>query len=599
MTGLDTETHLGSAILVTTGRNHLLFPKTFGHCLEFLLSQDDKQFCCWNADYDVSAMVKFLQPGILERLFKMEKVAFPETVFGLKTTIKLHYIPRKFLKIKIGARKAVIEIYDLAQFYNCSLEFAAQQEFGEGKSDPGVPWDQLRDVLLGGGLRAKKIVEYGKRDALLVERLAERTREKFDKIGVDFSRPISCASLSYQVFKEELTERRVPIWANHDARDSFRGGMIECLQAGYFPKAYYIDLRSAYPSIIRELTETPSYWIPIKPGERPNELATYASVDCGIHIQPGLHKSPFVFSAGGIINQYRVGRWRLWLDLFSFKEAVRLGYLIHVFGGTQGIGIPGGRTPFKERVEALYLERAKDPQKKWAVKILLNSLYGKMAETKRTRIPLNPELIDDFEALKLMFIGKETYRPHTNFYMASTVTSRVRWRLYHELDPRDVIFYATDGVFLTKEPVGLDFGDALGQWSPSEEVRDLVVVGSGVYTYKYRTKNEEWKTTTRFRGFNSSLNLYELLDTNRHIIPIELQRNQKLGMTVMRQAWEMFNVIHMEERNMDVNFDSKRLWEKKWTARELLQRSFQSEPWATVDDEYLYRPDLKLPKDII
>jgi hypothetical protein len=594
VTGVDTETHLGKAVLIATPRIHKLFPKSFEDCVQFLIDTGDTQFCCWNADYDMSAIFKFLESGVLERLFKLEKWTIEAKLpsWQSKGKIKLHYIPRKFLRIRAGKWKG--EVYDLAQFYNCSLEFAAQQEFGVGKKDVGVKWSQLRAVLAKGGKRAQKIVEYCKEDARLVEELAARTKDKFEKIGVSFDRPISCASLSYHVFKSELNEKRIRKDYNEMARESFRGGMIECLRTGFFKRAYYIDLRSAYPSIIRDLFAAPHTWTRLKNGERPSDFALYGSIDCSVNLDFGMYKTPLAYCPLGMMTMYATGRWRLWLDLTSFREAEKLGWVERIYGGIQGVGL-ADRQPFAEKVERLYLERFTDPQKKWAVKIVLNSLYGKMAETKKVRIPLDDKLLLDLKHLKLAFDGFEEFRPHTNFFTAGEVTSRIRWRLFRDIDPKDVIFYATDGVFLRQKPGGLDFGDALGQWSPAEEVRDLVVVGSGVYAYRYLSKTGEWKTTTRFRGFNSSLDLYKILDSRKHEIPIELQRNQKLGMTVARQAWDMFNVIHMEERTLHVNFDRKRVWEKRWCASELLHRSFESRPWIVLNDKYL-DPKLVLPK---
>jgi hypothetical protein len=140
-----------------------------------------------------------------------------------------------------------------------------------------------------------------------------------------------------------------------------------------------------------------------------------------------------------------------------------------------------------------------DEQKKFAVKIILNSLYGKFAETNDGR-----------------------FTSHTNFFMAAEITARTRWRLLQEIDPADVIFYATDGVFLRRKPEGLDFGVNLGQWSEPEEVRELVVVGSGVYTYRHLDGTVE----TKFRGFSSALNLYALLDTPEYVVPVPLKRNE-------------------------------------------------------------------------
>jgi hypothetical protein len=62
------------------------------------------------------------------------------------------------------------------------------------------------------------------------------------------------------------------------------------------------------------------------------------------------------------------------------SQVDRLGLIQKVYGGIQGIG-DSWTFPFREEVDCLYMERSKDEQKKWAIKIVLNSLYGKFAET--------------------------------------------------------------------------------------------------------------------------------------------------------------------------------------------------------------------------
>jgi hypothetical protein len=74
------------------------------------------------------------------------------------------------------------------------------------------------------------------------------------------------------------------------------------------------------------------------------------------------------------------------------------------------------------------------------------------------------------------------------------------------------------------------------------------------------------------------------LDRKSHNVPIELQRNQKLGSTLVTGRWDMFNVIHKEQRVLNVNFDRKRKWETAWCARDLLRRSFESEPWYLTEE---------------
>lgn len=584
MTGFDSETHKGQAVLLATPRQYCLLPRTFEHCVSFLASIGDPELICWNADYDVGAMLKFLPPALLERLYQLGRWHWETRLPGWSTPgkISLHFVPRKFLKVAAGKHR--FTVYDLAQFYNMSLNKASRDFLGEEKSDPGVSWDELLHALKTNPAKRKRIIDYCMRDALLVERLAGLTQQKFSKIGVPFENPVSCASLSYRVFKDNL-DFEIPREVNEAGRESFRGGMIECLRAGRFPRAWYIDLRSAYPSAICELQSPPEMWVPIEQGKIRADAA-YASIDCTVHVPAAWPKGwlPYVPVRKGLLF-YPVGRWRTWLDLYTFRQVSKRGLVDAVHGGVQGLGFSAKR-PFAREIERLFLERAKDAQKKWAIKIILNSLYGKFAETIDYKLPACDWAdLEDLRQINLAFEQRERFTNHTNFFMAGEVTARTRWRLIEDLKPADVISYATDGVFLRRLPVGLDFGERLGQWSPPEEVRDLVIVGSGIYCYKARDpKTGQWETQNRFRGFASGLDLYTLLDRPTHNVPIELQRNQKLGATLVTGRWDMFNVIHKEQRVLNVNFDRKRKWERTWTARELLRRSFESKPWYLTEE---------------
>jgi hypothetical protein len=584
MTGFDTETHEGRAVLLATPRVYSLLPATFEHCIKFLATIGDPELICWNADYDVGAILKFLPPAILERLYQLGRWEWETRLPGWSSAgkIALHFVPRKFLRVRAGSQR--FTIYDLAQFYNMSLAKAARDFLGEEKGDPGVAWDELLDALVHSPEKRQRIIDYCMLDARLVERLADQTRGKFSKIGVPFENPVSCASLSYRVFKQHL-DFDIPREINEAGRESFRGGMIECLRAGRFAKAWYIDLRSAYPSAICDLGSPPKLWIPIERG-RVRKDAAYASIECTVHVPRHWRKGwfPYVPVRGGLLF-YPVGRWRTWLDLYTYRHVEKLGLVDKVHGGVQGVGYSSDR-PFVSDIERLFAERAKDSQKKWAVKIILNSLYGKFAETIDYRLPACDWAdLADLTKLNLAFENRERFTDHTNFFMAGEVTARTRWRLLEDLKPADVISYATDGVFLRRLPVGLDFGEQLGQWSPPEQVRDLVVVGSGVYCYRaLNPKTGQWEAQNRFRGFASGLDLYTILDRRTHDVPIELQRNQKLGATLVSGRWDRFNVIAKESRVLNVNFDRKRRWESRWTARQLLARSFESKPWYLVEE---------------
>jgi hypothetical protein len=147
--------------------------------------------------------------------------------------------------------------------------------------------------------------------------------------------------------------------------------------------------------------------------------------------------------------------------------------------------------------------------------------------------------------------------------------------LFSEVNPEKVIFYATDGIATTEPLPELSTGPGLGEWSECEAITDLLVVGSGVYSYR----NGDGVVRTKFRGFDLGIDLYSLLDCRRAVVEMTVQRNVTLANALSQKRWAEFNEIQAIPRFLDVNFDRKRLWEKPRTGRELLKRTFESEPW--------------------
>jgi hypothetical protein len=214
----------------------------------------------------------------------------------------------------------------------------------------------------------------------------------------------------------------------------------------------------------------------------------------------------------------------------------------------------------------------------------MNAVYGKFAQMMETRV--RTKKVDGRSEI---FDGrvwrvKETWTDHTSFVYAAEITSQIRIKLIEDLPPEKVISYSTDGVFTT-EPVTIATGPGLGEWSEVEKVRDLIVVGSGVYTLT----NEEGERIVKFRGFSPQIDLRKMLEKagRRHSIGMAVLRNTSLRVAAKRQTSKAMNVLMDETRYMDVNFDQKRFWSERWNARDLTCKQFDSMPWV-------YYPPVKL-----
>ena len=575
MTGLDTETHKGRVVLIATPRQYLELwrykAREQWHVLtEWLRLQDDR-FVCWNADYDIQACLKLLERFTNETIMRRTSAHYGR--------YRVRFVPSKFFRVGVDrgktSNKTLFTVYDLMQFYGTSLEKAALKVLGKSKTDPGVKWDELLAVLRAGGRRAAQIRDYCQNDAALVEQMYEHSRLSMERAGVHFEKPISCASVAVQKFSKSMAHD-VPREINRAFEQTYRGGRIECLRVGYFPKAYLYDIHSAYPSVMSALVQTTGQWLPIEKNPRPD--AAYAAMLVRLRVPREAYRCPLPVK-GETQLMYPYGQWGQWVDLETYRVLEKEGFVTKIRRGYQLIS-DGVKRPFAALAE-MYEERQRQPAQSWALKIIMNALYGKVAERIGKWFP-SVFVNRESEAWRGNFwTRKEQWTKRTNFVYASAITAGIRLRMYQEIPPEHTIFYATDGVMLMK-PIknGLDVGPGLGQWSEPEVVTDLVVVGSGVYTYR----DSEGRVHTKMRGFEVGLDLYSLLDRRRRILTLQVRRNWTLAQAIRQRKYPMFNELVDVPRYLDVCFDRKRIWERDRTGRDLLKANFESRPWAHYPD---------------
>lgn len=564
MTGLDTETHQGKAVLIATPQAFCepwrwQNEDRFQRIALWLSRQDQKEgFVCWNADYDVQAILKWLPRDMGDRLFRFSRAEYQD--------LRIRFIPGKFFTVHKGKRR-LVAIYDLMQFYAMSLERAAAKFLNRHKTDPGIPWNRLKAALEGRSVTLRlRLIDYCQNDAQLTEDLYKLSKLAMQRIGVKFSRPVSCASISSQKFKD--FRHSITREVNRAFYKTFRGGRMECLQLGFFPVAYLYDIHSAYPSVIANLPTLPTLWSRIQNRVSPD--AVFAAVKTRIHIPIGQHTAP-VPTLGETQLIYPTGSWDAWLDLETFRLLESQGWVEKVKGGMEGLHSDRKR-PFAN-IESMYTERLQTPENAWALKIVMNAWYGKLAQ-RITRWKSTTTTAGDVDWWHgECFRKHEQWTKKTCFPYASAITAAIRKRMYTEIDPSKVIFYATDGVATTEE-IPLSQSPNLGDWG-YERVTDLLVVGSGVYCYR----NLAGEVRTKFRGFDVGLDLYSLCDRRTRVVELEVKRNVTLAHALIQRRWVEFNQIQQVPRYLEINFDKKRIWEKDRTGRDLLKRTFQSIPW--------------------
>jgi DNA polymerase family B len=581
---LDSETDKGLAILLT---KPLAFaePKSFEDCISFMAS--DREMACWNLDYDAQAVLKWLPRAVRDRIGLLHKARYGEYY--------ITFVPHKYLQVTLdkehrGKSRLLFTVYDLRQFYNCSLRRAAEKLGVQQKKDIPKSWYSQMRVRLADPRTRAKVLDYALGDAQTLQEIINKTVESFAAAGLKFERPFSNASFAKRYFQKKLGIRR-HMRAERAAKKAYHGGRIECLKAGYFKRAFHYDIHSAYPSIIANLVKPDGKWIYERKPDYIRDDAIYAFVDCefNIPIDEPIGPIPIRKRSGNII--YPTGRLRKTVTLTEFRYLERKGWVNRILSAWVHIW-PKWKRPFAE-IADIYTKRKSDPRIDYPFKIVMNSVYGILAEVledfKRTnRVDAWAEIFDG------NVYRKETvWKKHTSFVYASEITAKIRMKLIEDFPPEVVIAYSTDGVFTTAE-VPVKTGPDLGQWSEVEEVTDLIVVGSGVYTYREGANlngDEEGERIIKFRGFSPDLDLEGMLYKagTRHIVNQRVLRNTSIRLALKSSFKDRMNVLEEVTRSLDVNFDTKRHWPKRWTARELTEKQFDSKPW-------IYYGVLKLPR---
>jgi len=228
-----------------------------------------------------------------------------------------------------------------------------------------------------------------------------------------------------------------------------------------------------------------------------------------------------------------------------------------------------GRRPFKI-IQDIFdrrcvLKDMTDPQER-VLKVSMNSIYGKT-------IQVNP-LRDDEIKHRVGNLFVPAY--------ASVITADTRVRLVRECIERDLspVAFFTDAIVLEdKTDLG---GKGLGSWS-IEDRGEAVFLGSGVYSIR-----DKGKVHTRLRGFRatSKLDLFDLLERNssKSYIPLSNLRPVTMGEFIHRSMHLTGVTLNMwlrRQKNININFDAKRKWERDFVdCADVLSSQMDSLPLA-------------------
>lgn len=518
----------------------------------------------FNLRYDVQAILKYLPRDKLLELYETKNTDWEET--------QIFYIPEKMFKLK--KKKHVSTFYDVAQFFEGSLDTCSKKYLGAGKETQGLDRADLGSNPETWRTRLNDIVQYCIVDAQLTKGLGDILNTTVrDKIGLRPNKYTSKARLAKDYFRSccHLPDiRNIPKWALSMGLASYSGGRFEMLKKGHFRHAYSVDIASAYPYEMANLVDVErGTWTKCREMD-PEALIGFYLCKVDIPLQP-LGPLPYRMAGGTIC--YPVGSWYQYVS----KRELEMYSQTCDFQVIRGVEYHDREPiyPLRDRILDLYALKKSTPKDRFEYdlyKITMNSLYGSF-----------------YEKVK----DGDTYRAGLLFnpIYASSITAGTRTQIWDVVrrQPRHVIGIATDGIILDHDPE-MSYSKELGQWALDAQ-GDTVVIRSGIYQIAGKVKNRGLSKVRHLKTpYGQYADLFTYIQANPSLTqyPVTIDRPLNLGEClrhIHKYSPDNINVWTQYDYVIDINQDHKRVWMEPFKAGgELFTKSIDSLPILIQQD---------------
>jgi hypothetical protein len=571
--GFDTETVNGYARLITCSDGTHAFTNSFEECARFITAKKYRKTLnfFYNLRYDYSAVLKWLPESELRELVKNQQVDY--------AGYRIRYIPIKFFQMATGAKYSHrVAFFDLAQFYHMKLATAAKYvKMEKGDYDVGAMTEEkLNDPLL---------LKYAIHDAVICGKLGAYFKDMISRM-VSVRRYYSCASIAKRYILtrgERYSLPREPKLLDI-ALKSYQGGRFEVLQRGMFEKLYTYDINSAYPEQIAALDSCEGT-IKHNTEYEPDSVHSFFKCDAEVYnvmLSPmkwQMKSGLMVYPAGGFKDVHLTKREYELMNDLGFP--LKIHEAIHIFHSEPTKPFAW----FQELYDARLKLKEDHDDLQLAYKYVMNSTYGCMIQGKKQLKPVDyPTEEWDIVDGEIRFKdGRYKAGALFNPIWAAEITANTRVKIFRDFERQanQMVSIATDGVMLT-EKARVPEGKKLGEYDYEEDKG--IVIGSGIY----RTENK-----SRFRGFgrddghNPKYDLFKALAANmeKTLIPFERIRPKGIKESLIQDELgkEAINQFMPESRVLNLNFDTKRNWERPFqSARDCLTNKICSVPLAAT-----------------
>lgn len=443
-------------------------------CLDFLLNLPQKSgtgkkpIYIWFAfDYDVNMMLGDLP-------LKGERESIEELRRENSTRwngYKITYIPRKIFKVSKNGRW--FHSTDSWGFFQTTFEKALQD------------WNIEVPEIITRGKQARRdfsewdiedVRAYNNAELDLAVELMEALRASVDPLKLpvrSWHGPGALAGAFLSKNKTKSYLKEIPSELYEVATRAYFGGRIDASGYGFVEPVYHYDIVSAYPAAIRDLPDlTQVEWKRCK--GRPPKHASLSCIRLRWDIPRESIWAPFPWrSKNGTIRFPPSGEgwyWNKEVEAAARRFPDSFDYLESWY-------VEGEISkPFHSVIEEAFAYRkqlkAEGNYAHKSVRLILNSLYGKFAQT----------------------VGKAQYYSPV---WAGLITAYTRATLSGAISD-DVVCMMTDSLW-SRKPLDLDSSAQLGAWEEGDETK-LVLAMAGLYL----AETPDGNSFTWQRGFDKN-----------------------------------------------------------------------------------------------
>ena len=446
---------------------------TWKDCISLLLaSPKDAYHVIYAGTYDIVMM--FRDTPVVARLLEGRVVRYGN--------YRMLYRRGKYFQVTDMTRKGSTRtLYDVFTFFRSSFVNACR-EYGVGTS---TMLDQVEEMK---GLRnefteiTSEVRRYMGQELDLLVQLCDNLRNRLALANIYPARwhgPGAIASTVLRTHKISQAKGTYSDAFRIAAESAYYGGRFEQFQRGtYLGPVYQYDIRSAYPAgmtLLPDLSQVTWEYHDRSPKAH-NDYALYYVHSRRVN-DNGIGNLSHRNRYGTIYYPNWSQGWYWGVECRNVSLKQRLQYYDPSGPGLTARPFQFVAQAYRERAA---LKRANQPQQ-LAIKLMLNSLYGKLAQSKGARY--DPDT------------GEWQYPTYHETVWAGWITAYTRSKLaeaMHLIPSQNVIACETDSVFSTS-PIDLPLSDNLGDWelTMSDGIRYIqsgvsMVLQDGGWKFKTR-----------------------------------------------------------------------------------------------------------------